>query len=99
YYLWYLVNYTWSQIVAKGTIPKARYNHCSVAIGNNVYIVGGQAPMGRFSDIYCFDVGKCYYTVLFLYFFIYFIYFFIFNFVFFFFNYICLYLLIFNYFF
>jgi len=50
-----LGNWTWSEIIPKGTIPKARFNHAAVVLEKFFYIAGGQAPMGKFNDVHCFD--------------------------------------------
>jgi hypothetical protein len=47
---------TWMQPEMKGSSPPAMYGHSAVAVGNHLYIIGGQNGMEVSSAVYVLDV-------------------------------------------
>ena len=47
---------TWSRIRAAGSPPSPRESHAAVAIGSQLFIIGGRND-GALTDVHCFDTG------------------------------------------
>lgn len=50
--------WTWKRLETQGDVPAARWGHTCTAVGNKIFVFGGDTVGGKVSNLVIFDTGN-----------------------------------------